>query len=79
MKNTLTEALIYENQGLREEALEIYKKILADDPENFDAKAGLRRVEISKRMSVNSVMLDFFLNLKSDEEIREFKRWLIKI
>ena len=28
MKETITEALIYENQGLRDEALEIYKNIL---------------------------------------------------
>ncbi|HHW4153236.1 TPA: hypothetical protein ACUU9S_001855, partial [Campylobacter coli] len=27
----------------------------------------------------NTQMLDFFINMKSDEEINEFKRWLIKI
>ena len=30
-KFNITEALIYENQGLKEEALEIYKKILENN------------------------------------------------
>ena len=38
-KFNITEALIYENQGLKEEALEIYKKILESDPDNFKAAA----------------------------------------
>ncbi|SQA80017.1 Uncharacterised protein [Campylobacter jejuni] len=32
MKNTVTEASIYEAQGLKDEALEIYKNILKEDP-----------------------------------------------
>ncbi|MCI7501741.1 MAG: hypothetical protein MSA54_07385, partial [Campylobacter sp.] len=44
-KFNITEALIYENQGLKEEALEIYKKILESDPDNFKAAAHLRRLK----------------------------------
>lgn len=81
MKNTITEALIYENQGLRDDALEVYKNILKSDPKNNEARAAIRRLSGLRRKNsdVNEQMLDFFLNLKNDDEIREFKRWLIKI
>ncbi|AII14760.1 hypothetical protein CIG11343_0895 [Campylobacter iguaniorum] len=81
MKNTVTEALIYENQGLRDDALEIYKNILKADPTNSEAQSAIRRLSglRIKNISVNEQMLEFFLNLKNEDEIREFKRWLIKI
>lgn len=81
MKNTITEALIYENQGLRDDAIEVYKNILKSDPKNNEARAAIRRLSGLRRKNsdVNEQMLDFFLNLKNDDEIREFKRWLIKI
>ena len=40
---TLTLANIYELQGLKEEALDIYKEILKKDPSNSDAKIAIRR------------------------------------
>lgn len=81
MKNTITEALIYEDQGLREDALEVYKNILKADPSNKDAASAIRRLSGLKKKipSTNEQMLNFFLNLKNDDEIKEFKRWLIKI
>lgn len=81
MKNTITEASIYEAQGLKNEALEIYKNILKKDPKNQNAIAAVRRLSglYSKHQDLNTQMLDFFLNMKSEEEINEFKRWLIKI
>ncbi|ABK81876.1 hypothetical protein Q4Y15_000207 [Campylobacter fetus] len=83
MKNTITEALIYENQGLRNDALEVYKNILKAEPHNQEAQSAVRRLSGLRRKNVyvNEQMLDFFLNLKTDDEIgiREFKRWLVKI
>lgn len=81
MKNTITQALIYENQGYRDEALEIYKNILKSDPNNAQARSAVRRMSRQKRYSgVNPEMLELFMNLNSDEdEIEEFKRWLVKI
>ncbi|MDY3133333.1 MAG: hypothetical protein SOW11_04980 [Campylobacter lanienae] len=83
MKETITEALIYENQGLRDEALEIYKNILKHDPNNQEARSAIRRLSGLKRKNseTNEQMLEFYLNLKEDDAagIREFKRWLIKI
>ena len=37
MIHTVTEASIYEAQGLKSEALEIYKNILKKDPQNVNA------------------------------------------
>lgn len=81
MKNTITEASIYESQGLKNEALEIYKNILKQDPNNQNAIDAIRRLSglKSNHQDLNMQMLNFFINMKSEEEINEFKRWLIKI
>ena len=83
MRGTITEALIYENQGLRDEALEVYKNILMRDPNNQEARSAIRRLSGLKRKTgeTNEQMLEFYLNLKENDDagIREFKRWLIKI
>ena len=77
-KFNITEALIYENQGLKEEALEIYKKILESDPDNFKAAAHLR--SLKKEMAEpNKEKLEMFLRLRDENEIKEFKRWLISL
>ncbi|TEY00972.1 tol-pal system YbgF family protein [Campylobacter sp. US33a] len=81
MKNTITEASIYEAQGLKDEALEIYKNILKNDPNNQNAINAVRRLSGIKSYheELNSQMLDFFIHMKSEKEINEFKRWLIRI
>ncbi len=78
---TITEAKIYEEQGLKDEALEIYKKILKKDKYNKLAKDGIMRLSglVSKNDSVNTDMLKLFLELKSENEIIELKRWFINI
>jgi len=77
---TLTLANIYELQGLKEEALEIYKEILKKDPANSEAKIAIRRLSgIRKKfLNVNEEMKDFFVKMDSDIEINEFERWLLK-
>ncbi|AJC94289.1 hypothetical protein FVD15_02675 [Campylobacter volucris] len=81
MRYTVTEASIYEAQGLKSEALEIYKNILKQDPQNKNAIDAIRRLSglRSNHEDLNYEMLDFFVNMKSEEEINEFKRWLIKL
>lgn len=81
MKNTITEASIYEAQGLKTEALEIYKNILKKDPTNQNAIDAVRRLSglRSRHKDLNLQMFDFFLDMKSEGEINEFKRWLIRI
>jgi tetratricopeptide (TPR) repeat protein len=77
---TLTLANIYELQGLKEEALEIYKEVLSRDPSNADAKIALRRLSGMRRKfaGVNKEMKDFFLQMDDKVEYIEFERWLLK-
>ncbi len=81
MKDTITEALIYEAQGLKDDALIVYKNILKREPANAAAIAAIRRLSglSTKKTGVNEQMRDFFVKMKTDEEITEFKRWLIKL
>jgi tetratricopeptide (TPR) repeat protein len=75
---TLTLANIYELQGLKEEALEIYKEVLKKDPLNSDAKIAVRRLSGMRKefLNVNTQMKEFFLKMDSDVEFNEFERWL---
>jgi tetratricopeptide (TPR) repeat protein len=77
---TLTLANIYELQGLKEEALEIYKEVLRRDPQNSDAKIAIRRLSGMRRkfLNVNSQMKEFFLKMDTEVEFNEFERWLLK-
>ena len=65
MRGTITEALIYENQGLRDEALEVYKNILMRDPNNQEARSAIRRLSGLKRKNgeTNEQMLEFYQQL----------------
>ena len=78
---TVTLANIYELQGLKEEALEIYKEILQKDPDNSDAKIAIRRLSGMRKkfLGVNETMKDFFIKMDSEIEFNEFERWLAKI
>ncbi|MBA1437449.1 MAG: hypothetical protein FAF05_00430 [Epsilonproteobacteria bacterium] len=77
---TLTLANIYELQGLKEEALEIYKGVLKKDPNNAEAKVAIRRFSgvRKKFLKVNSQMKEFFIKMDTDVEFKEFERWLLK-
>ena len=77
---TLTLANIYELQGLKEEALEIYKNILKKDPNNAEANVAIRRLSgvRKKFLKVNSQMKEFFVKMDTDVEFKEFERWLLK-
>ncbi len=78
---TLTLASIYELQGLKAEALEIYKELLMANPENKEAKIAIKRLSgiRKKYLGVNEDMKKFFLNMNSEVEFLEFERWLIQL
>jgi tetratricopeptide (TPR) repeat protein len=78
---TLTLANIYELQGLKEEALEIYKEVLKKNPNNADAKIAIRRLSGMRKkfVGVNTQMKDFFTKMDDEVEFNEFERWLLKI
>ena len=78
---TRTLAQIYELQGMKKEALDIYKEVLKRDPSNSEAKAAIRRLSgLHRRFEgVNEKKLRYFLHMKSDEEFRKFEAWLAAI
>lgn len=77
---TLTLASIYELQGLKSEALEIYKELLKKDSNNQEAKIAIKRLSglRKKYLGVNEDMKKFFVNMDSEVEFSEFERWLAK-
>ncbi len=77
---TLTLANIYELQGLKEEALDIYKEILKKDPSNSDAKIAIRRLSGMRKkfLKTNTQMKEFFIKMDTEVEFNEFERWLLK-
>lgn len=79
--NTITEALIYEAQGLKDDALLIYKNILKSEPDNAEAMSAIRRLSGLRKRNpdLNDQMRDFFVKMKTNQEINEFKRWLIRL
>ena len=79
--NTLTLASIYELQGLKPEALDIYKEILKKDPDNKEAKVAVKRLSgiRKKYLGVNEEMKKFFVEMDSEVEFMEFERWLVKL
>ena len=81
MIKTLTLASIYELQGLKEDALDIYKEILKENPKNKEARVAIRRLSgiRKKYMGVDEEMKKFFVNMESDVEFLEFERWLVKL
>lgn len=77
---TLTLANIYELQGLKDEALEIYKDILKHDRNNSEAKIAIRRLSGMRKkfLNVNEEMKNFFISMNDEVEYKEFERWLLK-
>ncbi len=81
MVKTLTLASIYELQGLKSDALDIYKELLKKNPKNKEARVAIRRLSgIRKKYpGVDEQMKSFFVNMSSDVEFLEFERWLVKL
>ena len=77
---TLTLANIYELQGLKGEALNIYKEVLKKDPQNSDAKIAIRRLSGMRKkfLNVDSQMKEFFIKMDTEVEFNEFERCLLK-
>ncbi len=78
---TLTLAQIYELQGLKQEALEIYKEILKNDPANAQARAAIHRLSgVRRRFSgVNEAMKRLFIEMDKPEEFERFETWLMQL
>jgi hypothetical protein len=79
MIQTVTLASIYELQGFKKEALLVYKNILQKEPDNKEAQIALRRLGGIKRKfsGASEDMKNFFINMDSSAEFREFEEWLL--
>ncbi|RDU60429.1 tetratricopeptide repeat protein [Helicobacter marmotae] len=77
---TLTLAQIYEMQGLKEDALKIYREILLEHPDNKKAQTAIKRLMLEPKYAhlVNEEQKEFFSTLSSQEDILQFQRWLLK-
>ena len=72
---TVTLANIYELQGLKEEALEIYKEVLRNDPKNAEARIAVRRLSGMRKkfLGVDEGMKEFFIKMDDEAELKEFE------
>jgi len=69
--------LIYEFYGLKKDAKNIYTSILKDTPEDKLALDEIHRLETKNTFpKANKKQKERFINIKSQDDINEFKRWL---
>jgi len=75
---TLTLANIHASQGHRQEAIQIYQDILAEDPDNEAAKLALKRLTQKRKVfqGVNQKKKYFFSRMSKKEQYIQFERWL---
>lgn len=78
--NTVSMAVVLEMQGCKEDALMIYKDILKKNPNNVDAKIAIKRLSGIRQefVGVNQEMKNFFIQMDTEIEFKEFERWLVK-
>ncbi len=77
---TVTLARLYEDQGHRKDALEIYQEVIKHDPENKEAKIAVRRLSGERQvfLGANKKMVSYFIKMSSEEEFKKFENWLVK-
>lgn len=73
-------ARIYEMQGLKEDALHIYREVLLAHPENKEAQMAIKRLmlEAKRFPEVNKAQKQLFTQPQSNEDIIQFQRWLLQ-
>lgn len=77
---TKTLASIYELQGHRLEALEIYKDILKSEPQNIQIQNAIKRLSNERKTfkGVNLKVKEIFIETSNLQELKIFERWLMK-
>ncbi|MCX2717275.1 hypothetical protein OQH61_05945 [Helicobacter sp. MIT 21-1697] len=73
-------ARIYEIQGLKEDALKIYREILLEHPENKEAQMAIKRLMLVQKHfpPTNQIQKELFINPQSEEDLIQFQRWLLQ-
>lgn len=77
---TKTLASIYELQGHRLEALEIYKDVLKSEPQNIEIQNAIKRLSSERKIfdGVNLKAKEVFVEASNLQELKIFERWLMK-
>lgn len=77
---TKTLASIYELQGHRLEALEIYKNMLKSQPQNIEIQNAIKRLSSERKKfdGVNLKAKEVFVEASNLQELKIFERWLMK-
>ncbi|WP_394909784.1 tetratricopeptide repeat protein [uncultured Helicobacter sp.] len=76
---TITLATIYENQGLKEDALKIYQDILDLQPDNEEARLGVARLSTNATHSLaDSKWLELFNHIADPKQNQKFQEWLLQ-
>ena len=82
---TITLATIYENQGLKEDALKIYQDILELQRDNEEARLGVARLSSNPAHSLidssslaDPKWLEVFNHLSDLEQNKKFQEWLLQ-
>lgn len=77
---TKTLASIYELQGHRLEALEIYKDVLKSEPQNIEIQNAIKRLNSERKTfdGVNLKAKEVFVEASNLQELKIFERWLMK-
>lgn len=81
---TITLATIYENQGLKDDALQIYEYILSANPNNEEARLGVERLKGRKyegekyESKANAQWLEVFANITDSKQNKKFQQWLLQ-
>lgn len=76
---TITLATIYENQGLKEDALKIYQDILELQPDNEEARLGIARLGNAPVQFVgDSEWLEVFNQITNPAQNQKFQEWLLQ-
>lgn len=72
-------ARIYEMQGLKEDALKIYREVLMQNPDNKEAQVAIKRLMLVQKFPpTNQIQKELFLHPQSQEDTIQFQRWLLQ-
>ncbi len=77
---TIALAQIYELQGLKDDALKVYREILLESPENKEAQMAIKRLMLVQEClpPVNETQKNMFIEPSSQEDTLQFQRWLLQ-
>ena len=73
-------ARIFEMQGLKEDALKIYREVLLTHPEDKEAQSAIKRLMLAQKHypPSNEAQIALFVNPQTPQDSISFQRWLLQ-